>query len=144
MADSDPHIQPGFDGVVGPIITAESLDGKQVRVVVPGFATLDPDTGAAVSPGSSSGLTYTDASIPSLSANQVAGTTSILAANAARKALVINPPADCGLSLTAGGPVIWPLFGGVPNSFSGQDCPKNALFLTTGLTAGQALPMAVA
>lgn len=41
MADSDPHIQPGFAGVVGPVITAENLDGKLVRTVAPGFIPLN-------------------------------------------------------------------------------------------------------
>lgn len=144
MADSDLNYLPTPQGSVGPILNVIMPDGSTQRMVVPGFAVLDPVTGAPVSPGSTSGLTYTDVTVSSLSANQAAGTAVILAADSSRKALVINPPADCGLSLTASGPVIWPLFGGVPNSFSGQDCPKNALYLTAGLTAAQALPMAVA
>lgn len=40
MADADPKIQPGFQGVVGPTIVAEDLNGKQVRTVVPGFVPL--------------------------------------------------------------------------------------------------------
>lgn len=119
--------------------------GGQVGPLNPMPVTgVDPATGAALPPGATVGLSYTSASIASLTANQAAGTDSILAANAARKALVINPPANCGLSLTAGGPVIWPLFANVPNSFSGQDCPTGALYLTTGLAAAQALPIAVA
>lgn len=115
---------------------------------VPGLLKQIADQGAGVGvPGVTvtlAGLPYTDATISSLTANQAAGTDPILVANTARKALVINPPAGCGLSLSAGGPVIWPLFANVPNSFSGSDCPTGALYLTTGLAAAQSLPMGVA
>ena len=90
------------------------------------------------------GLPYTNATIASLTANQVAGTDPILTASAIRRGLVINPLANCGLTLSAGGPVLWPLFANVPNSFSGLDCPTNALYLTSGLTAATALSIAVA
>ncbi len=79
-------------------------------------------------------------SIPSLTANQAAGTAPILAANPNRTAIKIVPPADCLLRVVSGGSGVGgiPLFGGVPNDFSGQDCPMGALYIT-GLATGAAL-----
>lgn len=79
-------------------------------------------------------------SIASLSSGQAAGTTAILAANPDRTAIKIVPPADCLLRVTSGGSGVGgiPLFGGVPNEFSGHDCPMGALYIT-GLATGAAL-----
>jgi hypothetical protein len=124
--------------------SSDGLNDVPVSLQTPLPVTAVDEAGQPISPGTVAGLTYTDTSIASLSANQAAGTTAILAASATRKALVINPPANCGLALSSGGPVIWPLFANVPNSFIGQECPTAALYLTTGLSAAQALPIAVA
>ncbi len=79
-------------------------------------------------------------SIAALTAGQAAGTDPILAANANRSAIKIVPPADCLLRTVSGGSGVGgiPLFGGVPNEFSGQSCPMGALYIT-GLAAGAAL-----
>jgi hypothetical protein len=84
------------------------------------------------------GALYTEQSIPALSAGQAAGTSTVLAANADRKALMIVPPANCALSIESGAAGGWPLFGGVPNTISGQECPLNALYLV-GLAADAAV-----
>lgn len=81
------------------------------------------------------GLAYADHSVSSLSAGQAAGTTTVLAANSARKALMINPPADCFLAIAGGATAGWPLFANVPNLISGQECPSNALFVVGLSTA---------
>jgi hypothetical protein len=84
------------------------------------------------------GTAYTDASIASLSAGQAAHTATVLAANANRKALMINPPADCILTIATAATAGWPLFANVPNTIVGQECPTNALYLV-GLSAGAAV-----
>lgn len=124
---------------------ADGLNDVPVSAATP-LPVADAVGASAASPKftAQSGLPYADASISSLSAGQAAGTAVILAADTARKALVINPPANCGLTLSSGGPVIWPLFANAPNSFTGQDCPTGALYLTAGLATAQALPMAEA
>lgn len=80
------------------------------------------------------------ASIASMSAGQAAGTATILAANDDRTAIKIVPPSDCFLRVVSGGSGVGgiPLFGGVPNEFSGHDCPMGALYIT-GLATGAAL-----
>lgn len=84
------------------------------------------------------GTLYTDVSVASLSAGQAAGTSTIIAANANRKSLMVNPPADCFLAISSGATAGWPLFAGVPNIITGQECPTNALYVD-GLTAATAL-----
>lgn len=84
------------------------------------------------------GSGFTDASIPSLSAGQAAGTTAILAANTSRTALKIVPPADCTLTISAASTVGIPLYGGVENTFEGGSCPTNDLFVR-GLSVSAAL-----
>lgn len=109
---------------------------EQVRAAVAGLKT-----GAAADPvfGVQQGLAWADVSIAALSAGQAAGTSTVRGASATRKALMINPPADCLLKIsTAAGSGGWPLFGGVPNTIIGQACPTNALYIT-GLATGQAV-----
>lgn len=89
-------------------------------------------------PSMAPGSAFVDVSIASLSAGQVAGTASIIGANPARKSLMINPPADCVLTLSSGAVRGLPLFGGVANSITGQECPTNALYVS-GLSTGAAL-----
>ncbi|PHP21359.1 hypothetical protein CG471_01970 [Sphingobium sp. IP1] len=84
------------------------------------------------------GSQYTDVSVASLSAGQAAGTTSVIAANAARKGIKIIPPSDCILKIVSGATGGVPLFGGVANDFSGPECPINALYLS-GLLLGAAV-----
>ncbi|MEO6217773.1 MAG: hypothetical protein ABIO86_17225 [Sphingomonas sp.] len=79
-----------------------------------------------------------DVSIASLSAAQAAGTAAIRPANPMRDVIMINPPIDCTLTLAPGVTTGMPLFGGVPNSFEGQLCPSNALYIV-GLGAGVAV-----
>lgn len=81
-------------------------------------------------------VTLTDDSIASLSAGQAAGTSVILAANTSRRALVIDPPADCLLTFTSGGTTGYRLFANVPNGVT--PVPTNALYIS-GLAAGQAV-----
>lgn len=83
------------------------------------------------------GLGFADQSVTSLSAAQAAGTDPVLPVNVNRKALKIVPPSDCTLKIGTSGAGI-PLFGGVPNEFSGGDCPTNALYIT-GLSTGVAV-----
>lgn len=117
-------------------------------VVLDGTTGLPVPSGAPGSPTSVvtvvTGLSYTDVSIASLTANQANGVVAIFNVDITRKALVFNPPADCGLGLTSGGPAIWPLYANTANSFTGPECPTDALYLTAGLTAGQTLPIAAA
>jgi hypothetical protein len=84
------------------------------------------------------GVTYADVSIASMTANQAAGTDPARAANAARRALMINPPSDCMLAIAPGATRGWPLFANVPNTIVGQECPTNVLYLI-GLTTGAAV-----
>lgn len=88
---------------------------------------------------------FTDVSVASLSAGQAAGTTAVITANAARRAIAITPAADGRLYIasSAGAGFYWPLYAGVTRMLSGADCPTNALFVT-GQTAAAALPMAEA
>lgn len=81
------------------------------------------------------GVSFTDTSITSLSAGQAAGTSAVLAANSARASLKIVPPADCYLAVASGKTAGVPLYGGVENTFEGNGCPANALYLV-GLPAG--------
>lgn len=83
---------------------------------------------------------YVDRTVASLSAGQAAGTSVVLAANPARRGLMINPPIDCTLLISAasGTPRGWPLFANVPNTIVGQECPTNDIYIY-GLTAGQVL-----
>lgn len=83
------------------------------------------------------GSSYAPASIV-LSAGQAAGTSPVLPANTGRKALMINPPSDCSLTVSPGSTSGWPLVGRAANSASGEDCPTNALYVY-GLVAGQTL-----
>lgn len=85
-------------------------------------------------------LSYTDQTVASLSSGQAAGTSAILGVSAARKALVIVPPADCTLTLVSGATTGIPLYAGIPNTFIGAECPSNALFIL-GLTTGQSVTM---
>lgn len=78
---------------------------------------------------------YTDKSVASLSAGQAAGTLAVLAANPNRRALMINPSADCQLTIGAGATRGWKLFGNLPNTITGQECPADDIFII-GLTAG--------
>jgi hypothetical protein len=86
---------------------------------------------------------FADVSVASLSAARAAGTTSVIAANPARRVLAITPTNDGRLYIAsaAGNGFYWPLYAGVTRVLSGADCPTNALFVT-GQTAGTALPMA--
>lgn len=77
---------------------------------------------------------YVDKSIASLSAGQAAGTTAILPEVGMRTSLVIQPPADCYLSITSGLTTGYKLFGGVPNMIAQGACPRNQLFIS-GLSA---------
>lgn len=97
----------------------------------------DPLTGLPLGGG---GLTYTDVSVGSLSAGQAAGTATVIAANASRKALMINPPADCILTIASAATKGWPLFANVPNTITGQECPTNGLYVY-GLSAAASLTM---
>lgn len=103
-------------------------------------ALLIDEFGDPVSVASSVGHEFADVSVASLSAGQAAGTTTVLAANASRKALMVNPPADCTLLIAsaAGSTQGYPLFGNVPNTITGQECPTNALYVY-GLSAANAL-----
>ena len=83
-------------------------------------------------------IPYADRSVSSMSTQQAAGTSAVLGVNTARHALVITPPTDCFLSIVAGSSVGIPLFAGIPNTFSGPECPSNAIFVL-GLSAGNAL-----
>lgn len=86
----------------------------------------------------SNGLTYADVSVASLTSGQAAGTNAVIGVNASRKALAINPPADCILRLSGSAAAGMPLYGGIPNVFVGPECPTNALFIS-GLSAGQSV-----
>lgn len=79
-----------------------------------------------------------DVSIASISSTQASATDPVLASNVDRRVLMINPLADCTLRITAGAGRGWPLYGGVPNSISGEECPTNALYIS-GLATGAAL-----
>lgn len=96
-----------------------------------GSVSIVPATGATFP---IAGVAYADVSIASLSAGQAAGTATVLAANANRKSLMINPPADCFLAIGSGATGGYPLFADVPNQITGQDCPTNALYIG-GLSA---------
>jgi hypothetical protein len=84
------------------------------------------------------GVSFGDASVASLTAGQAAGTSIVLAANTARSALKIVPPADCYLAVAPGKTAGIPLYGGVQNTFEGNGCPTNALYLI-GLSPGGAV-----
>lgn len=76
---------------------------------------------------------YADRSVSSYAA-----ATPVVAENSSRRILKIVPPADCLLTLTSGAAFGEPLYGGVANTFEGNECPANALYIT-GLTAGVAI-----
>lgn len=84
------------------------------------------------------GNRFRDVSVASVSAAQAAGTATVVDVNRARVALVIVPPVDCLLKLSAAGSSGLPLYGGVPNSFVGEECPTNPLYIS-GLSVGQAV-----
>jgi len=86
--------------------------------------------------------TFADQTVASLSAQQAAGTASIIAANPNRHAFAITPASDGKLCIGTGGAgFCWPLIAGITKALSGPDCPTNALYVT-GQTAGTALPIA--
>jgi hypothetical protein len=89
-------------------------------------------------PAAAPGSNYVDISIASLTAAQANASSPVIAANSERRVLMINPPADCVLRISAGAGRGWPLYGNVPNSISGEECPTNALYVT-GLATGVAL-----
>ena len=80
------------------------------------------------------GLQYSDVSI-TLTTQQAAGTAAILAANPARKALVIVPPNVATLTLAGNLTSGLPLQGLTLNTFPPSICPTNQLFVR-GLAAG--------
>lgn len=84
------------------------------------------------------GTKFVSRSIVALTAGQAAGTEAILPANAKREALMIRPASDCELTIAAASQKGWPLFGDVPNTLSGSECPTNQLFVY-GLAAGASL-----
>lgn len=84
------------------------------------------------------GSAFVDRSIVALTAQQAAGTDPVLAANPARRALQIVPPAACMLRLASGAAGGVPLRGDQPNQLAGPSCPTNALYVT-GLAAGALL-----
>lgn len=85
----------------------------------------------------SAGAAFTNQSVSALTSQQAAGSSSVLPVNVNRKALKIVPPSDCTLKIGTSGAGI-PLFAGVPNEFSGGDCPTNELYIT-GLSTGVAV-----
>jgi hypothetical protein len=86
-------------------------------------------------------ISYTDKTIVSLSADQAAGIASIIVANPARKAFAITPTNDGRLYVSSNlNGFFYPLYAGVTRSFSGSDCPQNALYVT-GQTAATPLPI---
>lgn len=104
------------------------VDGPPVKLAVE-----ETFPGSGIYRLDQSGAQYV-ASAVALSAGQASGANTILAANDARKALMINPPSDCFLAISANATSGWPLFGGVPNTFSGPEVPMNALYIV-GLSA---------
>lgn len=83
-------------------------------------------------------ITFADHSIVSLTNNQAAGTDPILAANPARRALVIVPQVACTLTIAPGATTGWPLLGRTDRSWTGMETPKGVLYVS-GLPAGQPL-----
>jgi hypothetical protein len=83
----------------------------------------------------SSGSAFIGRSIAALSAGQAAGTVPILSANPARTALKVVPQNDCFLTIGSGETTGVPLYGNVENSFTGAECPVNAVYLA-GLAPG--------
>lgn len=83
---------------------------------------------------------YVDLSIAALSTAQAAATSPTLAANPARRAVMLNPPADCTLLIApaSGAARGWPLYANVPNVISAPDVPAAALYVA-GLAAGQSV-----
>lgn len=84
------------------------------------------------------GSAFADQSITSLSSGQAAGTSTVLAANTDRTALKIVPPIDCFLAVASGQTTGIPLYGEIENTFEGNGCPTNALYIV-GLTAAAAV-----
>lgn len=120
-------------------LSDEQLRASPISVAVSTSAEVEVknDAGSplSVSPVAQS---YVDKTVPAIAASQASGTSAVIGVNAARKAVVIVPPADCTLCIASGATSGVPLYGGIPNSFVGSECPANALFIS-GLTAGQSV-----
>jgi hypothetical protein len=133
-----PAIAPRFDVYAGTTVSAAVTGGTPT-----GNTTLSggPTNGAAGNqPISINAIPYTDRTV-TLTAAQAGGTATIIAANPSRKAFAITPAADGRLYLNSGATgFYYPLYAGVTRSFSGQDCPTNAFYIT-GQTAGATLPI---
>jgi hypothetical protein len=130
-----------LESPLGPLALEETLTAALVQLVaILAKLPAAPATEAKLEAvrASLTGTAFAEVSINSLSANQAAGTQAIVAANAGRKTLMLNPPADCVLTITSGATKGRPLFGNVPNAIAGPECPTNALFVS-GLSAGQTL-----
>lgn len=89
------------------------------------------------------GQAFADVSVASLSNEQAAGTTAVIAANPNRTGFAITPNADGRLYFTgpasADGPY-FPLYLGVTRTLTGGDCPTGALYVT-GQAAASKLRM---
>jgi hypothetical protein len=121
-------------------------DGAKSYLPCTGMVAVDPATGNALNWsdifGSQGSINYVDRSVTALNASQAAGTTPVILANPARKAFAITPTNDGRLYIGTGASgFFYPLYAGVTRSFSGSDCPQNALYVT-GQTIGTQLPMA--
>lgn len=115
-----------------------TFEGRDAAGLPVDFQAQDDGSGNLATYHVMAPATYVDVSVTSLSSGQAAGTATVIGANTLRKSLMINPPADCILTLASAASTGWPLFGGVPNTISGVECPANALFVV-GLSAGAAL-----
>jgi len=120
-------------------ITDAQLRASAVPVTITSAAEVEvKNDGGSPLPVLSVSLNYTDKSVSALSSAQAAGTSAVIGVNAARKAVVFNPPVDCTLSIGSGVATGIPLYANIPNVFVGPECPSNALFIA-GLSAGQSV-----
>lgn len=102
------------------------------------MAQVELDTGSGVKwKGYGPAIAYVDQSVASLTVGQAAGTSTILAANSARKVLMVNPTSNCALTVASGATTGWPLFANIPNVID-HGVPASALYVY-GLSAGAVL-----
>ncbi len=86
------------------------------------------------------GTLYTATTI-TLSSGQAAGTAALLAANASRRALMFRAASDFEISPTASATAGIRIYASARDSFVGQECPTNTLYLVagSGLVTGSVL-----
>lgn len=103
-----------------------------------GVVLVGPD-GGLLSTLAPIGVALTDRTVVSQSANQVAGTDPVLAANAARHVLTFVPAVDCRIWVAGGVSYGIPIYAGIRTTLAGPEAGAGAWYATGCGAAGSTL-----